>query len=78
MMGMRETDLVAALCSPVWQNRKRTSFSALVKAYLPDMTDVGAVAGINWVNWDRGRGVEAVAVEGSIFGARDSFAIGAA
>ena len=29
--------LVAALCSPVWQNRKRTSFRPLLKANLPDM-----------------------------------------
>jgi len=29
--------LVAALCSPVWQKRKRTSFSVLEKAYLADI-----------------------------------------
>jgi len=30
-------DLVAALWSDVWQKRKRTSLSVLVKAYLPDI-----------------------------------------
>ena len=32
-----ETCLVAALCSEVWQKRKRSSFRLLVKTYLPDM-----------------------------------------
>jgi hypothetical protein len=31
------THLVAELWSPVWQKRKRISFSPLAKAYLPDM-----------------------------------------
>lgn len=30
-------NLVAALCSELWQKRNRTSFNPLVKAYLPDM-----------------------------------------
>jgi hypothetical protein len=32
-----KTHLVGPLCSEVWQNRNRTSFSDFVKAYLPDM-----------------------------------------
>ena len=32
--GAEEAHRVAALCSAVWQNRKRTSLSDLVKAYL--------------------------------------------
>jgi hypothetical protein len=32
---------VAALCSEVWQKRKRSSFRPLVKTYFPDMVDVG-------------------------------------
>lgn len=31
--------LVAELCSPVWQKRKRTSFSPLAKAYRADILD---------------------------------------
>lgn len=31
------TYLVAALCSEVWQKRKRSSFRPLVKTYLPDI-----------------------------------------
>lgn len=33
-----KTYRTAALCSDVWQNRKRTSLRLLVKAYLLDMT----------------------------------------
>lgn len=36
--------LVAALCSPVWQNRKRTSFKPLLKANLPDMIAMKAIS----------------------------------
>jgi len=42
MMGdpalQKRTYRTAALCSDVWQNRKRTSLRLLVKAYLLDMT----------------------------------------
>lgn len=41
----QKTHLVAALCSEVWQKRKRSSFRPLVKAYLVDM------AGINGGEW---------------------------
>lgn len=34
-----QTDLVAALCSEVWQRRNRSSFRLLVKAYLPDIVN---------------------------------------
>ena len=51
------THLVAELWSPVWQKRKRTSFSPLAKAYLPDMmaalsTDLPAA---NWCSIGRRR-----------------------
>jgi hypothetical protein len=44
---MSTTHLVAELCSPVWQKRKRISFRPLANAYLPDIvagvsTDVSA------------------------------------
>lgn len=39
---------VAALCSPVWQNRKRTSLRVFVKAYLLDIVADGV-----W--WEDGR-----------------------
>ncbi len=42
-------NLVAALWSEVWQNRKRTSFNDLVKAYLPDIVTLGAVEWITVV-----------------------------
>jgi hypothetical protein len=32
--------LVAPLCSPVWQNKNRTSFSVCENAYLPDILTV--------------------------------------
>ena len=38
---------MAALCSDVWQNRKRTSLSVLVKAYLLDMVG-GPDGGNSW------------------------------
>lgn len=37
MGGEGGIDLVAALCSEVWQRWKRTSLRAFVKVYLPDM-----------------------------------------
>jgi hypothetical protein len=33
--------LVAALCSLVWQNRKRSSFSCFAKPYLEAISSVG-------------------------------------
>ena len=48
--------LVAALCSDVWQNRKRTSFSALVKAYLLDISAIergGRAIGVAGKGGDR-------------------------
>lgn len=35
--GFGGSNLVAALCSEVWQKRKRTSFRDFLKAYLLDM-----------------------------------------
>lgn len=32
-----ETHLIAPLCSPVWQNRNRTSFNVCENAYLADI-----------------------------------------
>lgn len=40
-----ETDLVAALCSPVWQKWKRTSRRVFVKAYLLDILRGGEQVG---------------------------------
>jgi hypothetical protein len=41
--NMGQTHLVGPLCSEVWQNKNRTSFSDFVKAYLPDMIASGLV-----------------------------------
>lgn len=41
--GRRFAYRAAALCSDVWQNRKRTSLRDLAKAYLPDMACVVGV-----------------------------------
>lgn len=57
---VEETYRVAALCSPVWQKRKRTSLRAFVNAYLLDIV-TGAVrrrcgraaVGVNWRNSGR-------------------------
>lgn len=40
-----KTHRVASLCDEVWQNRKRSSLSDLLKAYLPDMMAVPCVRG---------------------------------
>ena len=48
------TYLKALLCSDCWQRWKRTSFSALEKAYLPDMTALrgrGRGRGLTIVEW---------------------------
>lgn len=58
---VEETYRVAALCSPVWQKRKRTSLRAFVNAYLLDIVAgaarrrcgraaVGSIGGIR-VDW---------------------------
>jgi hypothetical protein len=38
-LGRRETYRTAALCSEVWQKRKRTSRRDFVKAYLADIVE---------------------------------------
>ena len=48
--------LVAALCSAVWQKRKRTSFRVWVKAYLADMLAGGYQ--LSWLRWGPGQLVD--------------------
>ena len=44
------THLVAALASPVWHSRKRTSLRDLVKAYLADIVVwIAVVAAVGWM-----------------------------
>ena len=48
--GITRTHLVAALASPVWHSRKRTSLRDLVKAYLADIVVwIAVVVAVGWM-----------------------------